>query len=313
MVRQEVRNLLRTESNLATKISLAVLAYAAGDAFGVQFEFGPKLTDQDEKALHQLLPKDGWPFGAVSDDTLLSILTIQSLTSPDPESGKNDFLKRLRDELPVLRGLGPTTRSALGLPVKEVELPQVGFSNGGMMRTALAGLAFGTSESPTRRRWIQALTSATHSRPRAVECAQILAAGFAAALDSDDSRAVLKAMVLEVGNNEEISNETKVALSHWESWIPPEIGVSNDSLETLMAVMFVMARATKTQEAYSLACKLGGDTDTVAALSGSLFAATHTDIDSFFSIEWINDVDWVGTSGLSEAIEVLMDKRTHVY
>ncbi|MEI8066267.1 MAG: ADP-ribosylglycohydrolase family protein [Actinomycetes bacterium] len=298
-----------SESESKSKISLGVLAYAAGDAFGVQFEFGPKITGE---IVHQLVEKTGWPVGGVSDDTLLSILTIKALHSPTAEAAKVRFLDSMRDTLPQLRGLGPTTRAALGLPVKEVELSQVGYSNGGMMRTALMGFAFPTSNVELRREWIGALVSATHTFPKALDCAQILAAGFSASVETSAIHAVLVAIRREAETNPSISPETKTAIASWESWVPPEIGVSNDSLETLLAVMFVISRATNTRDAYSIACTLGGDTDTVAALAGSLYASTYCDADAFFAIEWIEEVDWIGIEDLSTAIAILIERRSHV-
>jgi ADP-ribosyl-[dinitrogen reductase] hydrolase len=264
MESQDPKRFWLTGSTLESKISLAVLAYAAGDAFGVQFEFGPKITGE---IVHQLIEKAGWPFGGVSDDTLLSILTIQALHSPTAEAAKEHFLDSMRDAVPRLRGLGPTTRAALGLPVKEAERSQVGYSNGGMMRTSLVGLAFESSNIELRREWVGALATATHTFPKALDCAQILAAGFSAAMDSSTIQSVLAAIRGEAEMNPSISAETKLAISMWESWVPPEIGISNDSLETLLAVVFVISRATSTRDAYSIACTLGGDTDTVAALS----------------------------------------------
>jgi ADP-ribosylglycohydrolase len=285
------------------------LAYAAGDAFGVQFEFGPKISGE---VVHQLIEKDGWPFGGVSDDTLLSILTIQALQMPSPDLAQTSFIESLRAAIPHLRGLGPTTRAALGLPVKDVERSQVGYSNGGMMRTALVGLAFDPSMAIERREWITALTTATHTFVQAVDCALILSAAFSAAGNTSDTQVVLEYLLEESRNNPLISHTTRAAIAEWESWTPPEAGISNGSLETLLAVIFVIARATSTRDAYSIACKLGGDTDTVAALSGSLFAAIHNDAEAFFHIEWINEVDWNGTAGLNEGIQILINRRSHV-
>jgi len=265
-------------SLVESKISLAVLAYAAGDAFGVQFEFRPKIVGDIE---HRLAPIEGWPTGGVSDDTLLSILTIQALFSPKPSDGHQKFLQLLHDSLPNLRGLGPTTRSALGLPVKESERHQVGFSNGGMMRTALLGLAFSFSSHEERRDWVIALASATHTFPTALDCSQILAAGFSAAAENDEIQAVIAAIKAESESNSRITADTKSAIALSEIWMPRDEGVSNDSLETLLAVIFVVTRATSTRDAYSIACSLGGDTDTVAALSGALYAATYCDSSNF--------------------------------
>ncbi len=46
--------------NSFPKAAIPLLAYAAGDAFGVYYEF----LEQTPKEIPQvLLPKDGWPFG----------------------------------------------------------------------------------------------------------------------------------------------------------------------------------------------------------------------------------------------------------
>ncbi|MEI6868274.1 MAG: ADP-ribosylglycohydrolase family protein [Actinomycetes bacterium] len=306
---QDPRAYWRDESQIAQKISLAFLAYAAGDAFGVQFEFAPKILGEIK---HELIEKPGWPFGAVSDDTLLSILTVEALAHSSLEDARRNFLVSLRAAIPQLRGLGPTTRSALGLPVREVELSQVGQSNGGMMRTALLGLSFTADEIELRRSWVGQLTAATHPFPKAQDCAQILAAGFSAALESCTIEATLDSIIEEVNNNLELSDRVVVAINNWRAWTPPDAGVSNDSLETLLAVLYVVSRVTSTRQAYSIACKLGGDTDTVAALAGSLYAATICDFEAFFEIDWLTDVDWQGVAGLKAAIQVLIDRRATV-
>jgi ADP-ribosylglycohydrolase len=60
----------------------------------------------------------------------------------------------------------------------------------------------------------------------------------------------------------------------------------------LQAVVWVVKKANNCAEAFALACSLGGDTDTVAALSGALFAARWPDKADFYSIPWIKDVAW---------------------
>ena len=59
--------------NSLPKAAVPLLAYAAGDAFGVYYEF---LEQTSQEIPQVLMAKQGWPFGGVSDDTLLSILTI---------------------------------------------------------------------------------------------------------------------------------------------------------------------------------------------------------------------------------------------
>jgi hypothetical protein len=206
------------------------LAYAAGDAFGVFYEFMEKTSVEIPQ---KLLPKEGWPYGGVSDDTLLSVLTIKSLKNSSPEEAAEDFLAQLRKAVPRLRGLGPTTRTALGLEVKSGERGVIGETNGAIMRTALCGLYL----NQDRNEWIKALVEVTHNSPKAIECAQIAAGLFA---------------------GEE--------LPEYSNWTPPPSGISLDPLETLQ--------------------------DTVAALSGALFAARWPEKADFYSIPWLKDVAW---------------------
>jgi ADP-ribosyl-[dinitrogen reductase] hydrolase len=260
--------------NSLPKVAVPLLAYAAGDAFGVYYEF----LDETPKEIPQvLLSKDGWPFGGVSDDTLLSILTIKSLSQRTPTDAAALFLEELRASIPRLRGLGPTTRTALGLEVKVGERGVIGETNGAIMRTALCGLYIKNN----RNEWIKALVEVTHNSPKAIECAQI-AAGLFAGEDFPD----------------------------YSDWTPPIGGISLDPLETLQAVVWVVKRANNCAEAFALACSLGGDTDTVAALAGALFAARWPERSDFYSIPWLNDVQWSEIeSDLRECTEIL--ERVH--
>ena len=132
------------------KQSIPLLAYAAGDAFGVYYEYLEKAPKDIPQVL---LPKVGWPLGGVSDDTLLSILTIKSLSKKTPTDAAGFFLEELRKAVPRLRGLGPTTRTALGLEVKDGERGIIGETNGAIMRTALCGLYL----KENRNEWILSL------------------------------------------------------------------------------------------------------------------------------------------------------------
>ena len=231
------------------KKHLAILrAYAAGDAFGAYYENLPPQSDIP----HQMMAKAGWPLGGISDDTELTLLTIESLR-------EENFLDLLRAATPRLRGLGPTTRHALGLPVKEEEVSQIGNTNGAMMRTALLGLYFqGSAEQDP---WITRSVRCTHSSDAALENSLKMARYFAG----------------------EPLPETS-----WSSGSP-----SNDPTETHDAVVHVVRTAKSIADVYIKACQLGGDTDTVAALSGALYLLLHeNEIADFEVLPWIADVLW---------------------
>jgi ADP-ribosylglycohydrolase len=265
-----------------SRIARVLRAYAAGDAFGVHYEFR-----EVESVTSELRALDGWPYGGVSDDSLLTLLTLATLTEETPEKAAEKFLSDLKAAAPSLRGLGPTTRNALGMSVKESEIHLIGKSNGAMMRTALCGLAFSAEQASLRREYVGALARATHSSDEAIVCAQIAAALFASPdLEIDE---VFAAEISVHG----------VVLGDRKSWQSPKSGISLDPVETLFAFMMVAERNTKVIDAYMDACSLGGDTDTVSALAGSLVALRNSD-SGFDHIPWLSDIDWKEISSLDQ-------------
>ena len=286
-------------------ISSAVLAYAAGDAFGVAYEFLPEPVPVDVTSISA---RDGWPHGGVSDDTLLSLLTIATATVDDPERSASSFLAELRRSVPRLRGLGPTTRAALGLPVAPHEAALVGGTNGGMMRTALLGLAFHPRDDLRRRSLVRAMAEATHPDPASSVCAVAASKLFAVAssgIDTDDLAEVLRAESDAIGLPGTAIDE----LRRIDEWSPPASGISLSPIETLLAVATVASNARTCLEAYRLACEMGGDTDTVSALAAALVAAGSPQSCELFAITWIDDVNWAEIPQAAQAMGTLFTLR----
>lgn len=272
-------------------------AYAAGDAFGVRYEFTEFDTPIDPLILQE---KSGWPFGGVSDDTLLSLLTINSLKEKDPISAAEYFLQEMQKAIPVLRGLGPTTRAALGLPVKEHELSQVGISNGALMRTALLGMAFTPEQAEIRRSYVRTLAEVTHSRDSAIESALV-----GSALFSDARANGALHDPFEIAMQERQAIHSELELEDWQ--VPRENHISNESLETLNAVLWTVKTSDSASQALKNACELGGDTDTVAALSTSLVVARFREKSNFDSLPWLNEIIWSEISQIPFAAQVLFE------
>ena len=297
---------------LSARFAEVIRAYAAGDAYGVQFEFQPRRFDE---LPDHLVEVDGWPAGGVSDDTILSLMTLEAVldglhahsTVFDPDaSGELDvaadlasasFIARLQDAKPKLRGLGPTTRAALGLPVKPEEEPMVGRSNGGLMRCALIGLAF--ADHSERRMFVRELTEATHKHPRAVEAAlvgsRILSDAVSHGNDFD-----LAAEVLE--ESPEFAEEIL-------GFEPTAEGVTLDPIETLGASIRASQLAVSANDSFKIACGFGGDTDTTAALAGAFFTAMHPSSNAFASIAWLPQVEWAEIPELEEIADELAGFR----
>jgi ADP-ribosyl-[dinitrogen reductase] hydrolase len=293
------------DQHLWESVSRAVLAYAAGDAFGVAYEFLPERVPVDVTSVGALAD---WPVGGVSDDTLLSLLTIATATVDDPEGSALSFLHELRRAAPGLRGLGPTTRSALGLPVAPHEAGLVGATNGGMMRTALLGLAFDPHDDVRRRSLVRAMAEATHPDPASSACAVAASKLFAVAASGTDADDLALALRTEADAIREPHSATD-ALRRMNEWSPPDSGISLSPVETLLAVARVATDAQTCLEAYRLACEMGGDTDTVSALAAALVAARAPQTCELFDIPWIDDVDWAEIPQASEAMGTLFALR----
>lgn len=250
------------------------ISYAAGDAFGAFYEFSGK----PHSVPNLLQAKENWPYGGISDDTMLTILTLISLKEPSPELASKRFIDLLRANINNLRGLGPTTRKVLGLEVKAHEIASVGRTNGGMMRTCLVAFLF--PEKYERDLWLRELISATHTGEEAITCA------------------------LELGDliHDGASLNAERGLSSFSN------GVSNSSEETLAAVKTILANSKNLWEVLRNACSLGGDTDTTAAISSAIYAFWHPTSDEIFSLSWITEVDWSELKQAPEALQALYRK-----
>lgn len=285
-------------------IATAVLAYATGDAFGVSYEFEPLVKAPIPK---KMLGKSDWPAGGVSDDTALSLMTISCLDSPSPSYAAETFKVRLRASAKSLRGLGPTTRHALGIFVEEREVGIIGITNGGMMRSALLSLAFPGLENRHRQTWVRELCAATHFKTEAITAALLMAEIFASTLEMPDWN-VDTALKLARTNVQDIPDEISTQLDRATEFQTSPNGVSLNPIETLLAVIKIVRDSSDVWQAYEGAIVAGGDTDTLAALSSALVALRNPN--SFYSLPFIEDVNWNEIADVKVRIKQILETRS---
>ena len=284
-------------------VATAVLAYATGDAFGVSYEFEPLVKAPIPKVM---LGKSDWPAGGVSDDTLLSLMTISCIDAPNPEAASEEFLVKLRASATTLRGLGPTTRHALGIFVEEREVGIIGVTNGGMMRTALLSLGFAGLRNQKRQEWVRALCAATHFKTEALYAALMMAEVFASALELEEW-SVAEALRIARENVSDIPAEISALLDSAATFETAESGVSLNPIETLLAVLSIVGKSETVWDAYEGSICAGGDTDTLAALTSALVALRNPE--SFYQLPFIDDVNWAEIPEVSERIDQLLKNR----
>lgn len=164
-----------------------MIAFAAGDALGVPWEGRPPERIDAAEVVRLPAPDRGWPRGSTSDDTAQMVLVARCLADTGGRPGSMDFLARLADAAPGVRGLGPTTRRALAYfhATGELPVPSAGDlpTNGAAMRIAPVGWAVPPDRPERRRGLCEALSAATHRAPAAVAAACVIAAMASSAVE----------------------------------------------------------------------------------------------------------------------------------
>ena len=213
--------------------------------------------------------------GYVSDDTEQAALVAQSLAlSQAPSAVIAAFRRALRGwfwRLPFGIGLS-TLKACLRLSVGMRNSGVRSAGNGATMRAPIVGLVI---DDPTERRALaEALARVTHTDPRAVEGAVFvthLAAGAGRATPTTDRRALVATARADVRDA-----ALAAALDH-------ALTADLETLPTTGFVLNTVALVTRIfidhgddpLEALRVCIRLGGDTDTHAALVGALCGALH--------------------------------------
>src|SRR5262249_15165330 len=100
--------------DLAGRIDGALTAHACRDALGLPWEGPPGASARATSGqIEQLPAREGWPHGATSDDTALTLLVAHHLADRDGDGDPAAFLANLAGQEAAIRGLGPTTTAAI--------------------------------------------------------------------------------------------------------------------------------------------------------------------------------------------------------
>ncbi len=269
----------------------ALLAVAIGDALGFPFEGeAPENLKDFDPSFYRA---GSWPPGTWSDDTSLTFITAESLISRkrlDLEDLGHRFLKWLHEgyftPFGQAIGVGRATREALLRLAQGVPPTKAGGrgerdnGNGALMRLLPVVLWYHRAEENLFLARVHEAASLTHAHPR-----NLLACGLYAFV----VREVLKGLPFR----EALTKALEQGFSFYSRspWIrelkffeplgqiflirAPEIRASGYVVHTLEAVCWVLGQSTSFLDALRLAISLGGDTDTIAAITGGLAALLY--------------------------------------
>ena len=260
----------------AQRIHAGLIGFACGDAAGVPWE--SKRPDEiDRAAIGRLPASRGWPAGSVSDDTIFLLSMARTLVAGD--ATPRGLLERLAADLPRARGAGRTSRAAIERFVQTgATRAEGGISNGAAMRALPLGWASAPAQVEERVRLGIELARATHGHPAAIAAAVAVAAMGTWSVAAVPRDRLLQHAVAEAGLalarlDAEPELITPLIQATAGRWRPPASGVPFEGMATVAAVITALGAAGTTEDAIIRAIALGGDTDTVAAITAGIHAA----------------------------------------
>ena len=270
--------------DLAARIDGALTAYACGDALGVPWENQPDATARATPSQIEQLPgREGWPRGATSDDTALTLLIARHLADRDGDGDPAAFLADLDGQEPAIRGLGPTTTAAIERFRRgdQAAASPGRATNGAAMRALPIGWVLPHDQAERRLQVTIAMSRATHPDSAALVAACVIATCASWALEGASPSMLLEAATGEAREAAQaIATDARLAETLTQvsagTWEPPADGISLDPYETVAAVLWCATRATSLRSGLVSAVQIGGDTDTVAALVGGLMGGKLT-------------------------------------
>jgi ADP-ribosylglycohydrolase/sugar/nucleoside kinase (ribokinase family) len=302
---------MSTSPTLHSRAAGALYGLAIGDALGmptqmlpreqIVADFGPVLTGFRPAAADHPLAA-GMPAGSVTDDTEQAVLLARLLLDGQGRIDPAELARRLvawEDDMRA-RGsldlLGPSTKRAVellleGTPIDEVG--RLGTTNGAAMRVAPIGVIKRSSDPAALVGAVVEASQLTHNTGVALAGAAAVAAAVSAGLDG--------ASVHEAVDEAVAAARLGVRRGHWVAaadvaerivWVrelvrdlPADqacervgllVGTSLATQESVPAAFaLLLAQQEDPWQAALLAASVGGDCDTIAAITGAIGGACH--------------------------------------
>ncbi len=272
----------------------SLLGLAVGDALGTTLEFSDRDT---QPPLIDIV--GGGPFrlrpGEWTDDTSMALCLADSLIACgdlDQRDLMERFVRWWQEGYNSHNGrcfdIGITTRNALdrfqdsGDPIAGSTDPNTA-GNGSVMRLAPVALCW-VNEPAQAIAAARAQSVTTHGAPAAVEGCALLADVLVAAITSGD-----KPVVLQRRSAAEPSIAA-IAAGSWRGKGRGDIKSSGYIIDTLEAALWCIAHTDNFMDAVLLAANLGGDADTVAAVTGQIAGALWGC--KAIPVHWLQQLAW---------------------
>lgn len=257
--------------------------------------------------------------GMWSDDTEQTLMLARALLRHSDSAARfqRSFAWKLRGWILALpAGVGMGTAKAvirlwLGFPADRAGVRSAG--NGAAMRSAVIGVVF-AEEAMKRREFALASSRVTHRDPRAEESALLVVEAAALATHQARTPEVLHSLAPLITSDEmtarfarlEAALEAGTSVQEYATEIGCERGVSGFAPDTVAVALYAWLRHRgEFAKALETVISCGGDTDTVAAITGAL-AGTEAG-EAHMPAEWIAGImEWPRTVAYIRQLPVIV-------
>ena len=296
--------------NLKTKRNAAIWGFIVGDALGVPYEF----TDRNDMKLEPATGMKGFgthhqPAGTWSDDTSMMLCVLEKIkTKGTTKDLAKLFIRWYDDGYHTAHGvvfdIGITTRAAIYKLKTGIAVSKSGSSdehsagNGSLMRCL--PYAFAEDFEKAMSEMIKD-NNITHRLSICNDCCLFYAKVIQAITKGKDKEDAVEAgvnylkfdrRIVESGEDEtDLVYNSKFNIIFSENFrLLPEVAIKSTGyvLDTIEAVIWCFLNTDNYTDAVLKAINLGGDTDTIAALTGGI-AATYYGLDNIPK-EWIEQI-----------------------
>ncbi|MFH9940287.1 ADP-ribosylglycohydrolase family protein [Streptomyces murinus] len=259
----------------------AVVGSAVGDALGAPFEFGPEgaFSGRFPAAGDEMCGGGGWDPGEATDDTQMAVLVGESLLERGGLDLPDVFRRFRRWAAAEPKDIGLQTEAVLTgghswdtAADLHFRVNQRAAGNGALMRAAPSAVYFARHGRTATLDAARRLSALTHGDPAAGEGTAVLHDLVRVALAGGDPAAAVPEALAAVRADQ----RERFAVVLAPGWHPDEATEFNGAVWPCLGFAVWALRTTASyEEAVRAAVDLGGDTDTVAAVTGALAGAVY--------------------------------------
>ncbi|MFF3002083.1 ADP-ribosylglycohydrolase family protein [Kitasatospora sp. NPDC057940] len=260
-----------------------VVGSAVGDALGAPFEFGPPGAFSARfpvpGAGAEMCGGGGWDPGEATDDTQMAVLVAESLVQRGGLDLPDVFGRFQRWAASEPKDIGLQTEDVLtnGMPWDlaaaihfQVNLRAAG--NGSLMRASTSAVHFARAGQAATMDAARRIAALTHGDRAAWEGTAIFHELIRVTLEGDDAFHALPDVLTLIDPD----HRSRYATVLDPDWHPDQATEFNGAVWPCLGSAVWALRTTTTFEgALRAAIDLGGDTDTVAAVTGGLAGARY--------------------------------------